>query len=289
MFTKFAILPIILFSLFQCGENKLNPNKKYIPLLQLTNSFQTNSQINSLNNCPSSQLPTGIWIADTVTEAPGSNSSIEFKNPNKAINGICGMGDSIGSFDVYELGSTIQTGYIILEWKDKKVKNVSGVDFVVFENSFKYNNGSYFLEPVIVEVSNDKSKWCGWNPDYRFSTETTYSSTISDWTNFAGLTPVKYNMTTNPLSVTDIFNSAKAGGDGFDLDNLSTNNNSASGSNCTTTEANDIKANGFTYLRLTNAFIKTNPDTNQNFPQDLAAVGRGPDIDGVIAKELISR
>lgn len=280
----FLFVLICLF-LNNCESGSNSTGEEAAALLLLSNN---GTAAETSTDCPPSTLPDGVLIADTVTSSPGSDTSTDFKDPNKATNGICGKGESSGSFDVYELGSTENDGYIILEWKDNKVINSSGIDFVVFENGFK-NSNTYFIEPIIVEVSNDLSKWCGWKPDYTNSDETVYSGTISYWENFAGLTPVKYNMTTNSLSTSEIFDSSLAGGDGFDLDNLSSTNNSASGSNCDSSEVSDIQANGFTYLKLTNAVVRTNPDTGSSFPQDSIAEGRGPDIDGVIAKEVTSR
>ncbi|MCB1192316.1 MAG: LIC_13355 family lipoprotein [Leptospiraceae bacterium] len=287
-FTKgiFCLFALLVLGKCETGSNSSGEEAAALLLLASSNTGTTTNS----TDCPPATLPTDVLIADTVTSAPGSDANTEFKDPSKAINGVCGKGEDAGSLDIYELPSTTDNGYIILEWNSKKVKNSSGVDFVVFENAFKNaSSGTYFVEPIIVEVSNDLSKWCGWSPDYKNSDETAYSGVINYWGNFAGLTPVKYNMTTNPLSASEVFDSDLAGGDGFDLDNLSSTNNSASGTNCDSTEVSDIKSNGFIYLKLTNAATRTNPDTGSTFPQDGSSTGRGPDIDGVVAKEVVAR
>ena len=177
-----------------------------------------------------------------------------------------------------------------LEWAGQKVTNGTGIDFVVFENPFYYggNSSSVFMEAIIVEVSQDNTNWCGFGPDYTNGDETTYSTDPSTWSNFAGKTPVLYNRDTNALSATDIFDSAQAGGDGYDLANLSDSN--AFGTGCNTTLRNDIRdTNGFTYIRLTAATDRTNADTGAAFVQDSGAFGGGPDIDGVAARHLTAR
>ena len=238
--------------------------------------------------------PAGTLVADTVTSAPAATG---FGTTDKACltNGVRGEGEFAGSVDVFSLTGTGAGAVVILSWAGKKITNGSGIDFVVFENPFKYlaTPANVFMEPVIVEVSeNDTThaanQWCGFDPDFApGGAETAYSLAPAHWVRFAGITPVKYHQDNNPLFAPGIFDSTQAGGDGFDLANLSASN--AFGIGCDTTIRNNILANGFVYLRLTAATSRTNPDSGSVFPQDGSAIGGGPDIDGVIGRYLVAR
>ena len=226
----------------------------------------------------------GIYLADTVTLAPNHDGS-SFRDSAKAVNGIFGNGSGSGSFDVFSLTSTGATAELILEWAGKKVINGVGVDFIVFENPFVVSGANRFMDPAIVEVSVDNVAYCGFAPDYTNTPETAYSQDYTKWSNFAGITPVLYNQSSNSLSVTNLFDPTQSGGDHFDLDNLSDSNTFATG--CTTAVRNDIQANGFVYIRIISASARTNPDTAAAFVREV--VSNGSDIDGVAARYIANR
>lgn len=240
------------------------------------------SSINQPTGCPPNKLPDSVYIANEVVSAPGSGSG-SFKDANKAINGICGGGQTSGSLNVYSLDATGPNASIILTWKDKKVQNVLGVDFTVFENPFQNtaSGNAYFLEPLIVEVSENNTEYCGFSPTHL----PVATDTRDDWKSYAGLTPVLYNMETNPIAPDKLFDSAtkqpggktyymgRSGGDGFDLDDLAT------GADCDSTAVSSIRTNGFRYIRLTSA-------TDRDAPAVPGSLNGGPDIDGVIARSV---
>ena len=235
-------------------------------------------------------------LADTVVEAPGHTGS-GFCDHNKAVNGIRGEGWGAGSFDVFSLDNPSGTAcggsstHLTLRWNGKKVKNGPGADFIVYENGFYIsgNSDNRFMDLVIVEVSNDNINWCGFNPDYTNTPETIYSRNPVYWLRFAGKTPVNYNVTVPARNYTlaelfqDDNNNSEGdlgGGDFFDLEDLSDSNVFNTG--CSTALRNELKTNGFTYLRLTPAARRNNPDTGSPFVTDI--VSNGPDIDGVVAR-----
>ncbi len=240
-------------------------------------------------NCTSTTAPgSPAFVADTVNSAPGETGS-GFGDSSRAVNGICGGGTNAGSYDVFTLSQTGTGAALILEWVGKKITNGTGTDFVVFENAFRPlgSSSSVFMEAVIVEVSQDATNWCGFAPDYTNTPETSYSTSPAHWSGFAGITPVLYNRDSNPLSGAAVFDQSQAGGDGFDLDNLSDDNSYGTG--CSTTLRNDIRdTNGFVYVRMTAATNRTNADTGAAFLKDSGAFS-GPDIDGVVGRYLANR
>ncbi|MBL8019405.1 MAG: LIC_13355 family lipoprotein [Leptospirales bacterium] len=278
---KLNILIVILGIVLQCAPKSQDVSSQLLPLLLRSASASQSST--------TTPLPAGLNAADTITAAP-SHTGSGFCDSSKAINGIRGGGTSSGGFDVLSLNSTAgdsspcATGgtFVTLEWAGKKVQNGTGIDFIVYENPFwvSGNSSDTFVDPVIVEVSIDGTNFCGFAPDYTHTPETTYSSNPSEWTAFAGRYPVLMNQETNPLDATSIFTQSMGGGDFFDLDNLSSSN--AYGTGCGTTLRNNIVANGFTYIRLTAASARNNPDTGAAFVKD--GVSNGPDIDGVITR-----
>ncbi|MFZ5627664.1 MAG: LIC_13355 family lipoprotein [Spirochaetota bacterium] len=231
----------------------------------------------------------GIYLADTVTEAPG-HTGTGFYNSPSLTNGIHGAGSGAGATSgIFSLDNSGTSSHVVLRWDGKKVKNGSGIDFVVFENGFNIsgNPATRFMDLVIVEVSNDNVSYCGFAPDYTNASETTYSNNPAHWSRFAGRTPVLYNQTSNDLNATQLFqdNDANyepdlAGGDAFDLDQLSDSNYYATG--CSTTLRDELRTNGFTYIRLVPANRRNNPDTGAVFVKD--GISNGPDIDGVVAR-----
>ncbi|MBE7410665.1 MAG: LIC_13355 family lipoprotein [Leptospiraceae bacterium] len=269
LFKRVIILAIFL--LFNCTPEK--------------SSAKTNSAILLLailgGSMNSVALPPED-AADNVVSAP-NHTGDGFYDKNKAINGVRGSGCCSGSTDVYSLSATGIGASIVLEWKNKKIVNGAGIDLIVFENPFNINGNSSarFMEPLIVEVSRDNIKYCGFFPNYTHTNETVYSNDPSKWLNFAGKTPVLYNEDTNKIAGNDIYDLSKSGGDGFDLDNLSSDNSFSIG--CSTTVVNDILQNGFYYIRLTSATDRVNPDSGVKFPKDSGAFD-GSDIDGVFAR-----
>ncbi len=229
-----------------------------------------------------------VYLADTVIAAPG-NAGSGFYDQNKAVNGVRGAGNSGGSLDVFSLDNSGASAYIVLAWSGKKIKNGTGVDFTVYENAFyaSGNPAQRFMDLLFVEVSNDNVNYCGFAPDYTAAPETTYSNNPANWPRFAGRNPVLYNVDSNNLTAAQLFQDNDAngemdlgGGDPFDLDNLSTDNTFNTG--CNTTVRDELRTNGFRYLRLTPAARRNNPDTGAAFVADSASLG--PDIDGVVAR-----
>ncbi|MEM7180416.1 MAG: LIC_13355 family lipoprotein [Spirochaetota bacterium] len=265
-----------------CGTPKSNQGEEIALLALLPQATTTDAT--SSTSCPPSTIPDGILLADTVTYALAVEGSA-FGDSSKMTGAICGAGENSGGVDVFSLAQTGDSSYVVLEWAGKSVSNISGTDFIVYENPFNYSSGSgAFMEPIIVEVSRDNSTWCGFPINYKGSNgdKTAYSQIASDWEYFAGLTPVTYNMTTSTYTSSDLF-AGSGGGDSFDLDNLT------SSSDCSAAEVSSIQASGFTYLRLTAASARTNSDTGSAYPTDSGAFGGGPDIDGVIANQVTDR
>ncbi len=224
-----AILPLL----------QTSPNAVSIP----TDTTNTSDGTGDTTSPPSYEE--GTWLADTATDAP-AHTGTGFQDKAKATNGVKGAGLGGGSTDVYSLqyASAIPNDYIVLEWSDKKITNGPGIDFIVFENAFKVGTSTnYFMDIAIVEVSNDRASWCGFNPDYVFTPETTYSKKPEHWLRFAGKTPVLFHEVTNNFDYVPsrVFNTTNSGGDGFDLDHLSDVSNLAGGSGCTTALRNELK------------------------------------------------
>ncbi|TGK07279.1 LIC_13355 family lipoprotein [Leptospira semungkisensis] len=228
----------------------------------------------------------GVFVADELVSAPGS-TGIGYKNANCAKDGIRGQGEFNGSLDVYTMGASGSGASIILGWSGGKVQPSTGIDFIVYENPFfigVQNNSNpfnaVFMEPLIIEVGNDQTNWCGWNPAYTNADPNTFVNNPTYWNRFAGITPVAYNQDTNPMTVAEVFDTdivnGGGGGDGFDL---ADSNFGSSGTGCDSTLKNDIQANGFTYIKISAA--KTILST---LPIDSAH--SNPDIDGVVAKSV---
>lgn len=235
----------------------------------------------------------GPYLADLVTEAPGETGST-FGNSLCAVNGVYGGGANKGSTDVYSLSSgdsqkcVAGEKCIVLEWAGRRVLSGAGVDFVVFENPFNRTSGGRFIEAVIVEVSENGTAWCGWNPAYTGETDSgvaQFSLDIYDVTNYvdvAGLEPVLFNQLTWTDTAADVFDVAKAGGDHFDLDKASFG---GSGAGCNATLRDSIRASGFVYLRLTTA----NSRSPASFPLPGDSFDQTGDIDGVVARNVTDR
>lgn len=294
----YFIILFFNFILLQC-QPKENNEWEIASLLFLANSNSQNKK-NSLA-CPPIPLPE-VPIATKVEEAKGANPNRPFGDPIKAINGICGAGQFSGSLDVYELEDQLPNGQIILSWEGKTVSNEPGVDFIVLENGFQIagKENEFFVEPILVEVSYDGTNYCGFQPKFQNQEPDQIPNHLlatqirEDWQNLAGLTPVLYNMRTNPIELSNMFSEfnpqssgvtrymKNTGGDGFDLDHLSSNGYRTPGSgDCNPSIVTNIQTSGFRYLKLTAAQAV-------GFPKPLGVFRGASDIDGVIARRLSS-
>lgn len=273
----FSMLFIVTF-LFTCSPETNNNQNEILALLAAAEISN-----NSKTNCPPKNLPQGIPMANTVVSA---NSTVSgFSDPSKAINGICGGGELSGSLDVYALNLTGAGATLILSWGGKTVKNVSGIDFVVYENPFRVSESSdrYAFDPMVVQVSYDGTNYCGFDLS-GFNSSAADSNKISSWPGFAGLRPVLYNMSSNLLTLDQLFTSTGSGfllggGDGFNIDDLISN------ASCDSTALNQIKTLGFKYMKMTSASAVTNPNTGSGYVYPHSYTN-GSDIDGVVAKSV---
>ncbi len=222
-------------------------------------------------------------LADTVVSAP-NHTGIGFQDKSKAVNGVRGAGSYSGSGDVFSLTATGEGSSMVLEWSGKRIANGVGIDFIVFENPFFLSSSSTkaFLEPTLVEVSLDNLKYCGFNPTYTYTPSTSFSDSVVHWNKFAGITPVLYNVETNPLTGNNLYDISKTGGEGFDLSDLVPDTNPNPTIGCDSNEVSTIQSIGFVYLRLTAA-------TAKNFPANPNSFGGGADIDGVMARYRLPR
>ncbi len=278
------IFQLLLILVINCFVLLCNPTPKKdnnVAILGLAVLLQSQTAKPD-TSCPVKTLPIGIPLATSIVSA---NSSVSgFSDANKAINGICGGGETSGALDVYSLNLTGAGATLKLSWAGKFVQNVSGIDFIVYENAFKISETSdrYLMDPMVVEVSIDDSSYCGFSLTYD-STASTLNK-ISSWVGFAGLRPVIYNMGSNTFTLEDLFTSTgsgflKGGGDGFDLEDLITS------TSCTATVRNIILSSGFKYIKLTSATAITNPGTGNPYTYP-HSFDNGSDIDGVIAKSV---
>ncbi|MCE9600266.1 MAG: LIC_13355 family lipoprotein [Spirochaetia bacterium] len=288
-------LPLLFILLAGCQIPFLSKEKaddsETLPLLALlgaASALQGNeTNCNLLNASP----PSGTSVADNVVSAPAQTGS-GFRNSRCAVDGVRGTGTTQGSTDVFSLNATGTGASITLEWNGKKITDGTGVDFIVYENAFyqNENTATRFMEPIVVEVSYDGSRWCGFSPNYTNTPETTYSTNPAHWSNFAGIEPVLYNQDSSAMNAATLFSSG--GGDAFDLANLTTTATTCAGvvsnAGCNGTDVTTLRGNsasqGVRYVRLTAATACTNSDTGALFVQDSGAFSGGPDIDGVIAR-----
>ncbi|EMY62092.1 LIC_13355 family lipoprotein [Leptospira terpstrae] len=275
---RYLMIILLFLNLINCSPK---PKNNQVELLALLGSNQITN--NTRLNCPSGILPTGIPIADTVVSA---NSNVSgFNDSSKAINGICGGGDLSGSLDVYALNLTGAGATLVLSWGGKTVKNIAGNDFIVYENSFRVteSNDRYAFDPMVVQVSFNGTNYCGFDIS-GFNSSVADSNKISSWPGFGGLRPVLYNMSSNPLSLEQLFTSTGSGfllggGDGFNIDDLITN------VSCDTTVLNNIKTLGFKFIKMTSASAVTDPNTGLGYVYP-HSYNNGSDIDGVVAKSI---
>lgn len=209
-------------------------------------------------------------LADEIVDAPGATGEM-FGDPMRAIDGVRGGGYLAGSTNVYSLDYASRP-YLVVGWHGGRVTNGPGADLVVFENPFRtmWDPNQYFMDPIVVAVSLDGTRWVELPHRYVAADPSVYSPHIEDWEGFAGLTPVIVNDETNPMSWFD----PRAGGDAFDLDELPTEG-----------DAGEIRAHGFRYVRVTSAAIVLDPGTSADYPHDGAA--NGADIDGIAARGIV--
>ncbi|WCL51296.1 LIC_13355 family lipoprotein [Leptospira sp. GIMC2001] len=277
------MLGVFIF-MIACGVEKDENQDDLIALLALSQTINNPSQN---TNCPPASLPSDIPIANTVVSA--GSTIANFNDSSKAVNGICGAGETSGSFDVYALNLTGTGSSLVLSWGGKTVKNVAGIDFVVYENAFKLSDTSdrYAFDPTVVQVSNDGTIYCGFDLS-GFNGSTADSNKIGSWPGFGGLRPVLYNMVSRTFTLSQLFTSSGngflvGGGDGFDLDNLT--DNDAQNAACNTVAKNNIQSNGFKFIKMISATAVTNPATGNGYTYPHAFTN-GPDIDGVVARSV---
>lgn len=207
--------------------------------------------------------------ADTVIDAPGHTGE-GFGDSTNAANGVYGCGQACSSEDVFSLGYDDGVdNYVVLRWSDRTVLNGHGADFAVFENPFLVGGGpSCFMDQAVVQVSRDGETWVSLPHDYLNDDETAYVADPGLWQGFAGVMPVLLNEDSNPVAPHD---PEAAGGDHFDLDDLPVGD----------PEADAIRDQGFTYLKIVTAPSLINPDTGEPFVKE--EISNGADIDGVYA------
>ncbi|HRP70790.1 MAG TPA: LIC_13355 family lipoprotein [Turneriella sp.] len=267
--------------------------------------------------------PFNAQLATGVVDAPCNGHATDgcqpsFSDPIKATNGVKGAGWGSGSFDVYSMSESTADGgkyaTLTLDWQGATVKNVQGVDFVVYENAFEDlgTYGTRFMDLIVVSVSQNNTDYCGWPVEYKgkkgndsladfqngslTEDKTLYSKWPEAWVHFAGKSPTAWNQDTAPMSYDDLFTTKtteyfngqtlmysrtdlKGGGDGFDLDALVTN------ASCSAAVRDAIQADGFKYIKLQAAHSLINPDTGSLYPHE--AISNGPDVDGILARHVV--
>lgn len=288
----FVLMPLAFWTTLQCslfGQAQSSDNDA-LALLAALPSESSDSQA-CLAGWP---FASGAYLADrSLNAAVGAGT---FDDPTKATNGICGSGWGSGSADVYSLGSSSECETsetcIVLEWNARRVDNATGLDLVVYENPFQYGSPNVrFMEAVIVEVSEDGTNWCGWDPQYSGSASNADLRNPALYSDLAGLTPVEFKQSSgNTLSAADLFTEItdekgthlKGGGDGFDLDATSFG---TTGSGCSTARRDALRSTGFVYVRLTTAHSRN----AGSYPLPSDSFDQKADIDGVVAKSVSAR
>jgi len=213
-----------------------------------------------------------VRLADTVVDAPGATGT-GFGDSTRAVNGVRGAGNSSGSLDVFSLGYTADgNDHITLAWSGGRLQNGPGPDLVVFENPFLFSGGT-FMDIVLVEVSIDGVEFRALAHDYTAANPAAYVADPTLWPGFAGRTPVRLNVDTNPV---DPFDATAAGGDQLDLDTVVGNDSLAQ----------SIRADGVRFVRLVSAPARINPATGARYVH--AAISNGADIDGVYGRYVVS-
>ncbi len=236
---------------------------KKIILLALTGTLSTCGS-SSHSRLAFAEVDCQLSYANQVIKADGASGK-GFADPQKSANGVRGAGDHEGSLDVFSLDKTTD-GSLILAWGGRTVCNRSGSDLNVFENAFiNAANGSLFFEPIIVSVSVDGQHFVDFPHDYTGSDQVMDVANIGNWQGFAGLNPSYYHEENNNYLEhgVDPLDETLAGGNAFDLDNLSDDVLSV-----------EIKQQGFRFVKLT-------APNAVGFPGFKAGYA---DIDGVYAR-----
>ena len=189
--------------------------------------------------------PEPPW-ADEIVSAPGADPSAAFGDPAAATNGARGGGLRSGGTDVYSLDLDGPRTELVLGFSAHRIIDGDGPDFVVFENAFEIAGGGNFMDPVIVEVSDDGEVFFEFPHTFA---GTAYDTDPDTWTGFAGIHPVLHDADDRRTPAVD---DPEAGGDRFDLA--------------------DVGLAEATHIRLRPA---------SEFPAD--RVSDGPDIDAVYA------
>lgn len=198
-------------------------SKNYFDLPNGQYTFRAKAKDNSgnIDNSPATRTFTvEIQIgpnrfATTVVELNfGEGHHASYIDPNMALGGPHGKGELMGSLNVLSLG---KNGNITLGF-DVTITDKQGMDFIVFENPFHLSaqQDQIYAELLYVEVSTD---------NVNFARFPSISNTPGpgmvypdDVTNLAGVNPVYVHMDENDI---DPFNPDTAGGDAFDLSDLS--------------------------------------------------------------------
>lgn len=213
-----------------------------------------------------------VRLADTVTAAPGATGT-GVGDSMRAVNGVHGAGTGSGSVDVFSLGYSVgQNDFITLTWSNGLLQNGPGADLAVFENPFLTGNGT-FMDLVIVEVSLDGVEFRELAHDYTATDPSVYQNNPQLWSGFAGRTPVKLDVDTNPV---DPFDPVAAGGDALDLDTVVG----------TDAVAQMIRMGGARYVRLISAPARIDPHTGSNYVHD--GIANGADIDGLYGRYVVA-
>jgi len=218
---------------------------------------------------PGDDTYAATFVADTVVDAPGANPAVQFGDPERAVNGIRGAGLSRGSFDVYSLDYADRRSVTLsLEGGTRAFFDGEGPELVVFENGFQYAGAdTFFMDPVIVEVSSDGTLFTALPHRYVPSEGLEYDPRPSAWEGFAGTLPVITHADSNPIDPFD----PRAGGNAFDLADLGDSS-----------EARALRSEGIRFVRLSSAAVHINPDTGRLYPRD--PTSNGADIDGIAVR-----
>jgi len=210
-----------------------------------------------------------------------------YGNPQLAVNGVRGGGLWSSGLDVFSLNEA-KDGQLIIGF-DAPVCDGPGNDLAVFENPFRARTGdTSSFEPVIVAVSADGVSF--FDLPHAFAPGAAASDTeraaaansVTNWTGFAGLTPVLWHEETNGraqgLSV--FAGPAISGGDHFDLASITEEN-----------ARRVITRDGIIAVRLTAAPVAVDSEACRgtelpcpNFPNVRHAFGGYGDIDGVYGR-----
>lgn len=228
--------------------------KKYLYVIILFSIFLIFSmflyggrQISLTDGIEDNGIFTGYTFADTIIDYNGKE--LKHYPKEKALNGVLGTGDAMGSLDVFVLGDG---NYAVFTWKDKKIVNGKGDDLKIFENGFYVSNNKNImsLDLATLSISKDGITWIEYPIEYDKNER---KNSPEGKIGFIGLTPVYLNMENNFIHPS----LEEAGGDGFDLSKA------------------DIKEGDYIkYIKII--------DSGNNYP-DGQVGSNGVDIDGICA------